>query len=131
MSQTNQTEDIYRVARDLLPEMEPEMRKSIEALLQQVEKGRKTDNLIVDIITENDVLRHKLREMLGNDDNERSLGGYLPLGGDPEPPSAQKFVCPMAGHDFSKRISKAGEDPGNCPVHNLPLILASPKKRGE
>lgn len=128
MPDTKQTDEFYSAARDLLPEMDDEMRHEIEALLKQAEEGRKTDNLIIEIITENCKLRHMLREKLGKE--LEHFVRYLPLGGNPKPIPAQKYVCPVEGHDYSKRISKAGEDAGNCPEHKVPLILASEKKRG-
>jgi hypothetical protein len=118
----------YQAARELLPEMNDDMRQKIEVLLQQAEQGAKTDNLIVDIITDDDKLRRRLREMISVD-FERTLG-YPPLGGYPNPPPALKYVCPVEGHEYSRRISKLGEEPGRCPQHHVPLILDSEKKRG-
>jgi hypothetical protein len=130
MPDSKQTRDYYRAARKLLPKMDDEMRERISELLQQAEQGGKTDNLIVDIITENDMLRRRLREMLGRE-RERALAGYSPPGGNVRPVPALKFVCPVEGHHYSRRISKAGEDPGECPIHHQSLIPASSKKRGK
>jgi hypothetical protein len=58
------------------------------------------------------------------------LGVYSPLSGNPSVIPAKKYVCPVKEHNYTKRIAKVGEDPGKCPKHNLPLILASKKRRG-
>ena len=130
MSETEPRRDYYRAARELLPEMDEEMREKVEALLEQAEQGVKIDNLIVDIITDDDKLRRRLREMMGKD-FERTLGGYQPIGGNPNPPPAQEYVCPEPDHEFSKWISRIGEDPGYCPKHTDKRLILASEKRGK
>ena len=124
-------EDIYRAAQKLLPEMDETMRKSIEELLQRSRKGEKTDNLIVDVITESARLRKKFREELDLEESTLSIGAqYSPLSGSPQSPFAMKFICPVNQHNYVHYIQNAGEDPGNCPEHKVPLIPFHKKPRG-
>jgi len=115
-------DDYYRAARKLLPEMEGNMREIVEELLNKAESGEKTDNRLVEIITEDKNLRKKFRDALETG-QEKTMGmEYSGLGGNVSSPDAQKYICPVPGHDFTRRIQKAGEDPGSCPTHNVALI---------
>jgi hypothetical protein len=120
-------EDYYRAARELLPNMDDAMRQSVEDLLKQAEAGVKTDNRIVEIVTENELLRKQFRDAL-NLEGEITMGAdFSPLAGNPASPNARKYICPVPGHDFIRRIQKAGDDPGMCPEHNVALIPVNEK----
>jgi hypothetical protein len=112
--------DYYNAARKLLPEMDEAMRQVVEELLKRAEAGEKVDNRLVEIVTENKVLRKKYRDALELGD-ENTMG-YSPLAGGVNSPNARKFICPVPGHNYINRIQKVGEDPGMCPMHNLALI---------
>jgi hypothetical protein len=53
---------------------------------------------------------------------------YSALGGDPPSPEAPKYICPVPGHDYTRRIQKIGEDPGVCPKHKKALIPIQEKE---
>lgn len=115
------TQKIYEAARALLPEMDPEMRHLIEDLLEQAERGLKTDNRIVELLSADPVLRLKLNGLLQESAGEHVLmGGYSPSAGDVSSPGAPKFICPECG--FTRYLQKAGEDPGVCPKDGRPLV---------
>lgn len=128
------TQAVYRTARALLPEMKPKLRRPIEDLLEQAERGLKTDNRIVELVSADPVLRPKLRGLLEESESEQVLtAGYFSPPGDvfstpKRPLRAPKFVCPEC--EFTRRIQKAGQDPGLCPVHGLRLIPLAEKKEG-
>lgn len=128
-------EDIYFAVRKLLPEMENTTRLAVEELLKKAELGIKVDNEIVELIVLDTNLHIKFTHLLEvqgkNLDGIMMGGNYMGLGGNPSlPPKVRKFVCPELGHNFTRHIQKAGEDPGVCPVHNLPLIPLN-QKEGE
>ena len=116
----DQPNDIYRAANRLLAEMDERMRKQVEVLLHEAKSGKKTDSSIVEIITQDDRMRKRLREELNLD--ESWLRSYSPPAGNPDSPSTKKFVCPIQGHSYVRRIQNVGEDPGQCPEHQVPLI---------
>lgn len=123
------THKTYDAARALLPEMNPDLRRAIEDLLEQAERGLKTDNRILELLSADPVLRPKLRDLLEEGESERVLTrGYVSLPGDVSSLDARKFVCPQCA--FTRRIQKAGQDPGLCPVHGLRLIPLAEKKEG-
>jgi hypothetical protein len=130
MSKNLVPDDYYRAARSLLPEMDEDMRAAVEGLLKKAEGGEKVDNRLVEVITENKNLRSKFREAL-NSGGDKTMGmDFSQLAGNVTPPSAQKFICPVPGHNHINRIQKAGEDPGDCPVHKVALIPID-QKRGQ
>jgi hypothetical protein len=115
-------DDYYRAARRLLPDMDDAMRQVVEDLLKRSEGGEQTDNRVVEVIAENRALRKKLREALDLDE-ERTLGGtFSQLAGAINPPDARKYICPVVDHDYTRRVQKAGDHPGSCPIHQVPLI---------
>lgn len=108
---------IYREVRLLLEQMRPEMRAQAEALLTQAESGEKTDNDLLWLIRDDKELANLLAERLkGAATHTR---GFAPLGGEPVA-SAGKYVCPQC--DYTRYLQKAGEEPGECPEHHIPLI---------
>ena len=126
MSTQYSPEDYYRAARELLPKMDENMRRSVEDFLRQAEEGVKTDTKIVEIISEKKALFAKFQAIL-------KYGGvtlgYAPLGGDTisKTPNKHKYACPEC--DFILYIQKNGQDPGICPIHKKTLIPLS-KKNG-
>lgn len=128
-------EVIYFAVRKLFPEMEDTTRLAVEELLEKAKLGVKTDDAIVELIALDNNLHIKFNNLLEvqgkNLDGIMMGGNYTGLGGNPsQPPKARKFICPELGHNFTRHIQKAGEDPGVCPVHNLPLIPLD-QKEGE
>ncbi|GEM_PF-406785 len=57
------------------------------------------------------------------------LSAYSPLPGLLTPPPARKYVCPQPECSYTRRLQKAGGQPGACPHHGLPLIPAEQKAR--
>lgn len=129
-------EQIYAAARALLPELDAARRHQVESLLEQAEHGEQTDLEILDLLTAEEDLRQRLRDLLKDDTprstGERSvaIGGnasgniiilseYAPLPGSPQPTPAQIFICPVPGCDYRYIISEAGEKPLPCPKHGL------------
>ncbi len=121
-------ENYYRTARKLLPKMDDAMRKVVECLLKRAEDGEKTDNLIVEVITEDRDLRKKFREALDMADDKTMGMDFSQLGGDVNSPSARQFICPEPGHNYINRIQKIGENPGICPIHKVALIPINQKR---
>lgn len=119
-------EDYYRAARQLLPELDDVRKAKIEELLAQAETGMSTDNQIVEIICETKILREYFRKLLHIPPSIGMM--YQPFGGDRSSPDAIKYMCPEPGHNFIRRIQRAGEDPGNCPIHHVPLIPINEKR---
>ncbi len=110
------TQAVYRVARELLPEMDEPLRREVASLLERAERGEKTDNLLVERISADERLRPRLRNALAA---KRTLS-CPPAAGDIVPPAARRYVCPQC--DYVRYLQKAGQEPGECPEHHLPLI---------
>lgn len=108
---------VYREVRLLLEQMRPEMRTQAEALLTQAESGEKTDTDLLWLIRDDKELANLLAERLKG--AATNIRGFAPLGGEPVA-SAGKYVCPQC--DYTRYLQKAGEEPGECPEHHIPLI---------
>lgn len=126
-------EEIYAAARALLPELDEPLRRQVEALLEQAERGQATDLQILELLTAEESLRQRLRDLLkaGHTSrpvnasgsvvimtgDSRTLGDYSPLPGSPSSTPGQVYVCLVAGCDYRYVISEAGEQPLPCPKH--------------
>ncbi len=108
---------VYREVRLLLEQMRPEMRTQAEALLTKAESGEKTDTDLLWLIRDDKELANLLADRLkGAATNTK---GYAPLGGEHDV-LAPKYVCPQC--DYTRYLQKAGQAPGECPEHRVPLI---------
>ena len=124
-------EKIYAAARTLLPTLEPDLRRQVEDLLAQAERGADTHLQLLDLLTQDDATRLPLRDLLKSDeyDEERMLGGFRGLAGEVGSTEAgEVYVCPKC--DFRYIIAEAGEQPPKCPKHKVALIPAREKKGG-
>ncbi|HNC32187.1 MAG TPA: hypothetical protein PKX08_19385 [Cyclobacteriaceae bacterium] len=123
-------QDVYDAVRNLLPELDETMRTSVQTLLVRADMGEKVDNLIIDLIAENPAVRKKMREVLYFEDDLLTTRDFSGLAGNPSSPAAEKYMCPKNGCAHTIRIQKAGEDPGKCPEHGIPLVPFK-NKRGK
>ena len=125
-------EKIYAAARTLLPTLEPDLRRQVEDLLAQAERGADTHLQLLDLLTQDDATRLPLRDLLHDEVEEESLMvdvEYSSPGGEmtsAEP--GEVYVCPQC--DFRYIIAEAGEQPPKCPKHKVALIPAREKKGG-
>ncbi len=120
-------DDYYRAARELLPEMDDDIRQTVNELLKRAEAGEKMHNYLVEVITEDKVLRNKFREALDMASDNTMGMDFSQLAGNVTSPATKKFVCPVPGHNYINRIQKIGEDPGMCPVHKVALVAIDQK----
>lgn len=109
---------IYREVHLLLERMTPEMRTQAEVLLVQAESGKKTDIDLLWLIRADKELSDTLARRLQKTAAHKTLG-FNPLGGEPDVP-ASKYICPQC--DYARYLQRAGQAPGECPEHRLPLI---------
>ncbi|MFN3763290.1 MAG: hypothetical protein ACK4WK_08840, partial [Anaerolineae bacterium] len=99
------------------PELDEPLRRQVEALLEQAERGQATDLQILELLTAEESLRQRLRDLLKAGSTSRTLGDYSPLPGLPPSTPGQVYVCPVAGCDYRYVIAEAGEQPLPCPKH--------------
>jgi hypothetical protein len=119
-------ETIYRVFRDLLDEAPASLRPEIEALLARAEAGEKTDNQLLLLARPDPDFLQRVNarlEMVGGTRGFSDLPGPF----NPDPPSGPTYVCPQC--DYTRVLGEVGEDPGECPTHQVTLIPKAQKGR--
>ncbi len=125
--------EIYTAARSLLPELAQETRQRIEKLLQQADRGEETHLIIMETLSKDEATRRKMRELLqkpGSDflDAVEGSRGYGGLPGVPQITPGEVWVCPEPQCEERYVIGEAGEDPGECQKHGVPLIRKNEKE---
>ena len=125
-------EKIYAAARTLLPILEPALRRQVEDLLAQAERGAETWDQLLALLPQDDAIQQSLRDLLKReayDDGERMLGEFNGLGGEVVSTRAgDVYICPEC--DFRYVIGEAGEQPPQCPKHKVALIPEREKQGG-
>lgn len=120
-------EKIYAAARTLLPVLDPALRRQVEDLLAQAERGAETWDQLLALLTQDDAIQQSLRDLLKRepyDDGERMLGEYSGMGGEVVSTEAgEVYVCPVEGCTETHVIGEAGEKPPKCPIHGVTLVL--------
>jgi hypothetical protein len=128
-------ETIYRVFRDLLDEAPASLRPQIESLLARAEAGEKTDNQLLRLARRDPDFLQRVNarlERLEMVDIKRSIfiggdvSGLIVLGPPISTPGLT-YVCPQC--DYSRTLGEVGEEPGECPTHQLALIPQAQKER--
>lgn len=114
-------EQIYAAARALLPELDEAARREVESLLAQAESGQATDLDLLDLLTRQESIRQRLRDLLKRGEISRTLGEYAPLPGSPASALGEIYVCPVNGCAYRYIIREAGETPPPCPKHGVAL----------
>ncbi len=66
-------EQIYAAARALLPELDEAARRQAGSLLAQAERGQATDLELLDLLTQQESVRQRLRALLKSSEGERLL----------------------------------------------------------
>ncbi len=125
--------EIYTAARSLLPELAQETRQRIEKLLQQADRGEATHLIILETLSKDEGTRRKMREVLqkpGSEflDDMESSRGYGGMPGAPQITPGEVWVCPEPQCEERYVIGEAGEDPGECQKHGVPLIRKNEKE---
>ncbi len=125
-------EKIYAAARTLLPILEPALRRRVEDLLAQAERGAETWEQLLDALTRDDAIQQSLRDLLKGepyDDGERLLGEYSGLGGERYVTKAgDVFVCSECGYRYP--IGEDGEQPVPCERHPKSRLEKVPPEKG-
>ena len=120
-------EDVYYNVRKILAVLEEPIKTQVLALLERAERGEKTDNLLLQLVTSAGEyprawLRLALLDELGDADRG-TLSLNLNLPGDPPSiPAGSVWVCPIPGcdHDYYVRHVRKMVPP--CPIHNVALV---------
>jgi len=115
--------DIYRAARQVLPDLPEAQRRQVEPLLARGEAGQATHIELLRLLTAEEQTRRLFRQALRGEEELLLLGpkGLSELPGPLPTTPGKVFVCPAPGCDYRYVIAEAGEDPGECPAHHLPL----------
>lgn len=111
-------EQIYAAASALLPELDEPLKGQVQSLLTQAANGQPADLQLLDLLSQDDALRQRLRRLLQAEETTReaTLGDYSSLGGETYSTKAgDVFACPECGYRFV--IGEDGEQPLPCEKH--------------
>lgn len=119
-------EQIYAAARALLPELDEPLKGQVQSLLTQAANGQPADLQLLDLLSQDDALRQRLRRLLQAEETTReaTLGGYSGLEGEHTSTPGEVYACPQCAYRYV--IGEAGEQP-ECPRHGVKLIPAKEK----
>lgn len=113
-------QEIYYAAEKCLPRLPEELQAQIDVLLVEARAGRKRDNAIIALISDDRDARQWMRQALFGDQFE-TLRGYQPLaGGGPVVPANSLWRCPQC--DFEWRVLQAGRPVPHCPDDGSVLV---------
>ena len=122
-------EKIYAAARTLLPILKPDVRRQVEDLLTQAERGADTHLHLLDLLTRDEATRRQLRDLLKSEDVAYHLGEYSGLSGEQYVTKAgDKFACPHC--DYRYPIGEDGEQPVPCKQHPKARLEKAPPEEG-
>ena len=114
-------EAIYRATRQILPELPDALRRQVAPLLELGEAGQATHKDLLRLLTAEEPTRSRFRQELTKAEGYLGPKGLEGLPGLPQTTPGQVFICPVPGCTHRYVIAEAGEDPGECPIHHLPL----------
>ena len=120
-------DDIYRVSREVLPDLPEDMRQIIIPLLERGEAGENTHNLVLKLLTDDPQIRKKFNKLL-SDENFFLSREFSNLGGNTGSSLGQEFCCPEPNCTYEYTIGEVGEEPGVCP-HCHKLLIPKKEKR--
>ena|SRR5205085_1061108 len=107
-------EEVYYATEQYLPILPQEVQSQVDILLEQARSGKKVDNAILSLISDDEYARKWMRKALFGEDIARVMGSYDPLPGGPvSVPANSVWECRQC--DFEWRVLRAGRPVPPCP----------------
>jgi len=114
-------QEIYYAAEQYLPYLSETLRAQIKTLLSEVQAGKKRDNAILSLISDDKAARQWMRQALFGEQFETMKSGYKPLArGGPVVQANSQWECPQCG--FLWRVQHKGRPVPPCPKDYSVLV---------
>ncbi len=110
-------EEIYYAAEQYLPLLSDELQTQSHALLEQARSGKKVDNAIVSLISDDEGARKWMRKALFGGNVAEVMGSYDPMIGNAiSVPANSMWVCSnLECSGFEWRVIRNGRPVPPCP----------------
>jgi len=116
-------QEIYYAAELYLPYLSETLQAQINTLLSEVQAGKKRDNAILSLISDDKAARQWMRQALFGEQFETMKSGFDPLAsGGPVVPANSQWKCPECG--FVWRVQRKGRPVPPCPKDYSVLVRA-------
>lgn len=107
-------EEVYYAAEQYMQNLSESLQEQIQILLEQAHTGKKVDNAILSLISDDNSARIWMRAALFGEDAAKIMRSYEPLSGSTvSVPANSVWVCPQCG--FEWHVLRAGRPVPPCP----------------